>query len=213
MWFIYLFMFHAVAEDTCPAPGQFKYVSTEFKLNLDGNGKPDVIARFAPAGEAHFYRRGLIMDAPAKLEGSQPTEWLEECQEGGENPLTSNNVYEKAPAGDRDLLFDKQAKAGSVHYRYLSADGTKLKTEMHFVHPDPSGHFNETHKKDRLAVRVFGDDGELSVGGAKVDLDQLALKARCRVRELHIEVKYEWDRKERKFKEVDQGCVMGSAID
>ena len=54
---------------------------------------------------------------------------------------------------------------------------------------------------------------ELEVDGAKIDMEKLTLEKRCRVKELYVEIKYEWDRKNHKFKAIDQGCVMDSAID
>ncbi len=209
-------MFHGVwAEDTCPAPDKFKYQSTELKLNLDGNGKPDVVAVFAAGeGDKACSRKALILDAPEPIPLPKPEQWLTPTYFS--DPALSVNVMssEKRTVGDRDLLYFTEEIGDYAAHSYYSADAGKFKRALVLSHNHFDGQISEKYdsKKQKLAVRIF-NEGEFELDGTKVDLEQRALKARCRVRELYIELKYEWDRKDRKFKEVDQGCVMGSAID
>lgn len=211
-WLILMLQAAFAAEPKCPAE-LFRFAASEIKLNLDGNSKPDAVVRFiANDGDRHFYRRALVLDAPPAIDKVSEEQWLEPCAEGGENPDVVTSTFEKVPAGGRDLLFARTEGGPGATFRYISAEAGRWTNVLHFSNSVNDGHFNETHGKNRLAVRIFGE-GDLTVNGEKVDLDALALKARCRVRELFIEVKYEYDRKERRFREVDQGCVMGSAID
>jgi hypothetical protein len=190
----------------------FKAGQAEVTLNLDGNAKPDKVIRFAVTEkDRHFYRRALIFDAPKKIESVKDEQWLEPCQEGGEEPGSGTITYDKAKIGGRDLLISKSEDGTSGVFQYFKAEDGKLVSVFKYSNPTLNGHFNETRKKG-LSIRIVGD-GELVVAGETIDLDAKALKARCRVRELYIQLKYEWDTKAGKFKEVDQGCVMDSAID
>jgi hypothetical protein len=209
-----LLMFHAQADEIkCPASEKFQFGSIELKLNLDGNNKQDAIVRFvANEGEQAFFRRALVFDAPKKIEKVTEDQWLETCQQGGEDPPITTITYEKVKAGKHDLLLSKAEGGTAGTFQYFMAKDGKLVPAFKYSNPSLSGHFNETRKKG-LALRIVGEDGELLVNGEAVDLDGRAIKSRCRIRELHIQLKYEWDGKTQAFKEVDEGCVMDSAID
>lgn len=210
-----LLMFQVQAEELkCPSADKFQFSSKELTLNLDGNGKPDVVARFiAHDGEdKHFYRRALVFDAPKKIENVADEQWLEECQEGGEDPPITTITYEKVKAGKQELLVSKAEGGTAGTYEYFSSAEGKLKSLLKYSNPQLNGHFYETRKKS-VSIRITGEDGTLAVAGETIDLDHRSIKSRCRVRELHIQLKYEWDTKLGQFKEVDEGCVMDSAID
>lgn len=200
-------------ETKCPPDNQFKFSSVEQKLNLDGQKPLDAIARYeADENDHQFYRRALLPNAPTKPEDATPTLWLEPCREGGENPDVTISSFEKVSVGSSDLLLTKEEGAGSVEARFQSLKDGALKTHLSFKHPNADGQFNEKHTSKRLTVKITGD-GELNVNGEAVDLEGMSIKARCRVRELFIQVEYEWDRKAQAFKEISQSCVMGVAID
>src|SRR5262249_20064066 len=105
MILLLLFMFHIQAEELqCPPSGKFQFGNVELKLNLDGNAKPDAIVRcVATQDERQFYRRALVFDAPKKIATVSEEQWLEPCQEGGEEPSITTITYEKVKAGNRDL--------------------------------------------------------------------------------------------------------------
>lgn len=208
----------AVAEEPmegpkCPADDQFRFNMIEKKLNLDGEKPLDIVARFeASEGDAVFFRRAVVLNPPVKNEEIKPTTWLEPCRQGGENPDVTVSSFEKVAVGSMDLLLVKEEGVGSEDARFLSFASGTLKTELSFRHAGTDGQFAESHTSKRLTVKITGD-GELNVNGAPVDLEQMSLKARCRVRELYIQVEYEWDRKTKSFREINQSCVMGAAID
>ncbi len=196
---------------------QAKFKSIELKLNLDGNGKPDVVAVFDMGGESVqgvCARRALIFDAPEKITEVKAEQWLGPADFTDSSLHAEKREIEKRAVGDRDLLFINEQIGNFQSHTYFTGEGGKLNKALVFGHPEFDGQFTETYdkKSKKLAVRVF-DGGNLEVNGAPVDLDFKAIKSRCRVRELHIQMKYEWDTKTRAFKETDEGCVMGNAID
>lgn len=194
-----------------------KFKSAELKMNLDGNGKPDVVAVFEMGGESlqgMCMRRALVFDAPEKITEVKPEQWLGPSEFTDHSLQAEKREIEKRSVGDRDLLFINEEIGGFQSHTYFSGEGGKLRKALAFGHPQFDGQFNETYdkKSQKLAVRIF-DGGTLEVNGASIDLDHRAIKLRCRVRELHVQMVYGWDPKERAFKETDQGCVMGNAID
>jgi hypothetical protein len=208
-----LLMFHVQAEELkCPDADKFKFGNVELKLNLDGNKKQDHVVRFvADEGERHYYRRALILDAPKRPAGASEEQWLEPCQEGGEDPSITTIAFEKIKVGKHDLLLRKTEGGTAGTYEYLTVEEGKLQSAFSYSNPSLDGHFYENRKKE-LSIRITGD-GELVVAGETIDLDGRAIKARCRVRELYLQLKYVWDTKAKKFKEVGHACVLDSAID
>lgn len=209
----------AKAEDpgSCADQKPAKFVAVELKLNLDGNSKPDVVAVYSnnvSGGATACERRAVIFDAPAKLDGVVSTEWLGTMDYADPELKLNRQEIEKRTVADRDLLFVSEEVGDFSSYTFYSADKGKLKKMMSHAHPNADGQFTEVYDKKRrkLGVKIF-DGGSLEVNGTAVDLDQRAIKLRCRVRELFLNLKYEWDAKNQNFRLVEEGCVMGPAID
>lgn len=217
MILLLIFMFqgvlHAADEPKCLPDDKFKFQSVDFKLNLDGNAKPDAVVTFAAGeGDNACERKAVVFDAPEKIE--KAGEWLMKADFVSPELKLINYTVEKRAVGDRDLLYVEEQFGDYASFAYLSAEGGKMKQAMFHAHKNADGQFAEKYdsKAQALNVKVF-DSGEFSVNGEAIDLDQRSIKNRCRVRELHVEIKYKWDRKDHKFKETDQGCVMGLAIE
>ncbi len=194
-----------------------KFKSIELKMNLDGNGKPDVLAVYdmgGPEMQGMCVRKALIFDAPEKLGEPTTDQWLGSAEFTDLTLQAERREFEKLAVGDRDILHVTEEVGTFQSHVYYLGEAGKLKKMLAFGHPQWDGQLTETYNKKakKLSVRIF-DSGTFEVNGAAVDLDQKSIKSRCRVRELFIQLKYEWDSKEHQFRLADEGCVMGQAID
>ena len=196
----------------CPPDERFRFEKVDTKLNLNGTGPADVVARFtASDGDEVYVRRALLIDAPDQPVAATADQWIESCH-STDTIQTTHLTVESLKAGAKDVLYVAEEIGGAGTFQYFSAEGKKAKLVFRYHNSSMDGQFSETHKDGKIAIRITGD-GELQVGGQDIDLDQKAIKLRCRVRELFVQLSYEWDRKAGQFKEVDSGCVMGAAID